>query len=187
VVCRYSEDGSPQSSTSNPADGILILAVTRQDVARNDPDGYKVIRHVSTSGFSSTSGPHVKFTSFRVPAFNLIAEPGKGADVVIRGFTSSAALVAAVSTGIMAASFEAALEFAKNDKRGSKTGLLGRQSVVDLLMDIKMRTDAARSMTWKACHALESGKGGELAYEAKIFCSELAVKCVTDAMLVVGV
>lgn len=41
-------------------------------------------------------------------------------------------------------------------------------------------------MTWKACNALNNRKGGELAFETKIFCSELAVKVVVDAMSVVG-
>jgi nitroalkane oxidase len=92
-----------------------------------------------------------------------------------------------LATGIMAATFEAALDFAKRDDRGGAKGLLGRQSVADLLMDVKMRTDAARSLTWKACHALESGLGPELALESKIFCTEMAVRAVTDAMMAVGV
>lgn len=188
VVCRYSPDGSPQDPTSNPADNILILAVTRADIANNSPDAYKVIKHISTSGFTSTCGPHVKFTSLRVPVFNLLSPPSStSADLVTRSFTSSAALVGALATGIMAATFEAALKFAKSDDRGGKMGLLGRQSVADLLMDCKMRTDAARCLTWKACHALENGFGAEMALEAKIFCSEIAVKAVSDAMLAVGV
>lgn len=96
-------------------------------------------------------------------------------------------MVGAMSTGIMAATFEAALEFAKTDTRGGAQTLLARPSVSDILMDIKMRTDAARFLTWKAASALDNGKGGELALEAKIFCSDLAVKVVVDAMTVVGV
>lgn len=52
-----------------------------------------------------------------------------------------------------------------------------------------MRTEAARYLTWKAAHAVETQTPGgeELAYEAKIWCSEAAVKCVAEAMRVVGV
>jgi len=86
----------------------------------------------------------------------------------------------------MAAAFEAALEFAKRDSRGGKEGLLNRQSVADLLMDVKMRADAARFLTWKAANAIDKGLGGELALEAKIWCSDMAVKAVVDAMSAVG-
>lgn len=91
----------------------------------------------------------------------------------------------------MRATFSAALDFAKRDTRGGAQPILTRQSVADLLMDIKMRTEASRYLTWKACHCLENGPGEykdrrELALEAKIYCSDNAVKCAVDAMKVVG-
>ena len=54
---------------------------------------------------------------------------------------------------------------------------------------MKMQTEAARSLTWKAAHALHSHTPGgeELAFEAKIWCSEAAVRCCAEAMKVVGV
>jgi len=91
-----------------------------------------------------------------------------------------------MSVGIMAAAFEAALEFAKTDTRGGENPILSRQSVSDLLMDVKMRIDAARFLTWKASSALDNGLGGELPLEAKIFCSDLAVKAIADCMSAVG-
>ncbi len=186
VVCRYSQDGKDQDPTANPEDAIMILLVTREVVEKNEASAYQVVKYVELPGHSSASGPHVKFENFRVPGHNLLAEPGKGAAIAIQCFIQSAALVGAMSVGIMAAAFEASLHFAKADARRGAQSLLSRQSVADLLMDVKMRTDAARFLTWKACHALESGKGGELALEAKIYCSDLAVKVVVDAMSAVG-
>lgn len=86
----------------------------------------------------------------------------------------------------MAAAFEAALDFAKNDTRGGADPIIGRQSVADLLIGVKMRIDASRFLTWKASHALDNGLGGELALEAKIYCSDLAVQSVSDCMSAVG-
>lgn len=67
--------------------------------------------------------------------------------------------------------------------------LLERQSVADLLIDIKMRVEAGRALVWRAAHAVEHQKEGgeELAYAAKIWCSEAAVTSVADAMRAVGV
>lgn len=91
----------------------------------------------------------------------------------------------------MRAAFDAALTFAKTDSRGGEKAIIYHQAVADLLMDVKMRTDAARLMAWKALWTLENGPGGfearkELCLEAKVFGSDCAVKAVGDAMRVVG-
>lgn len=129
----------------------------------------------------------MKFTNLRVPASNLLAAPGQGAAVIEKAFTLSAALVGAISVGVMRRTFGLALEFAKKDTRNGKVPVIERQSVADLLIDIKMRCEASRALTWKACVGLEKNENAaELAYETKIFCSDGAVKCVVDAMNLVG-
>ena len=95
-----------------------------------------------------------------------------------------------MSVGVMRATFDCAYGFARtHDAGGNVSSLLERQSVADLLIDVKMRVEAARTLTWKAAHALQSQQQGaeELAYEAKIWCSEAAVRCCADAMKVVGI
>lgn len=126
-----------------------------------------------------------------MPEENLLAAPGTGTAIVEQAFGTSAALVGALSVGIMRAAFEASLRFAKTDTRGGAVPLLQRQSVADLLIDIKMRADASRLLTWKALHGLQHGPGDfkarlELCLQAKVFCSDRAVQCVEDAMRVVG-
>jgi len=186
VVCRHAQAGEAPDPDRDPKQDILVLIVTRQTVADNKPEAYQVLAHLETPGHTAVSGPHVKFSDFRVPAKNLLAEPGKGVEAAAQAFTASAVLVGAMSVGIMRAAFEAALTFAKEDTRGGAKPILERQSVADLLMGIKIRTDASRLLTWKACQALDQGLGAELAIEAKIFGSDNAVKCVVDAMSAVG-
>ena len=190
VVCRHAPN-LDKSTSADPRDSIMILLVTRQDIERNDPDAFKVVKHLDTAGHTAVSGPHIRYINLRVPAKNLLASPGKGATVVEHCFDASAALVGAMSVGIMRATFAAALKFTKEDSRGGSVPILARQSVADVMIDIKMRTEASRYLTWKACHCLENGPGEyqdrrELVLEAKIFCSDNAVKCVVDAMKVVG-
>ncbi len=129
----------------------------------------------------------MRFENLHVPAKNLLAAPGHGATLVEQAFTFTAVLVGAMSVSIMRAAYEAALKFAKEDTRGGAEPILGRQSVANLLMNVKLNCDASRALTWAAAHAVESGRGPEMALEAKIFCSEIAVKSVSDAMSAVGV
>jgi alkylation response protein AidB-like acyl-CoA dehydrogenase len=169
----------------------MILLVTIADIKRNAPGAFKTLRHVPTVGHTACSGPHIKYTNLRVPAKNVLCQPGTGAAVVAGSFDCSAVLVGAMSVGVMRASFDAALAFAKRDNRRGAAELLTRQSVADLLISIKMKTEACRALTWKAANCLENGPGDynarrELALAAKVYCSDECVKTVTDAISVVG-
>ncbi|KAK2036448.1 acyl-CoA dehydrogenase domain-containing protein [Colletotrichum somersetense] len=190
VVCR-DVTTAPQPD-ANPEDSVMIILVTPADLKRSGDGSFQVLRHVSTPGHTSTSGPHIKYTNVRVPAKNVLCPPGQGAAIASGSFDCSAVLVGAMAVGLMRAAFDAALSFAKGDSRGGKFPLLERQAVADLLSGIKMQTEACRALTWKAAHALENGPGDynarrELALAAKIYCSDAAVKAVTDAINAVGV
>lgn len=167
----------------------MILLVTRALIDANSPGAYTVLAQPVMPGHTACSGPHIKFTNLRVPSTHVLAAPGTGAAsrLITGAFTMTAALVGAMSVGIMRKTFDSALLFTKTQNRGGTMQLLERQSVADVLIDIKMRVEAARYLTWKAAQSVELGIGdGELAFEAKIWCSEAAVRSVTDAMRVVG-
>ena len=167
---------------------MAIILVTRDDIANNGPKGFTVLSHPQTVGHTAVNGPHIRFSNLRVPKSNLLAPPGKGADVVDMTFTASAVMVGAMGVGMMRQTFDAALAWAKTERRGGKEIMLQKQSVADLLIKIKTRCEAARALTWKAANAFGRTKyGAELCYEAKIFGSESAVESVTDAINLVGV
>jgi nitroalkane oxidase len=58
-----------------------------------------------------------------------------------------------------------------------------------MLADAKMRIEACRYLTWKACHDFDrtGGREQELAIMAKIFASETATSVVWDCMRLVGI
>jgi hypothetical protein len=58
-----------------------------------------------------------------------------------------------------------------------------------MLADIKMRIEACRYPTWKACHDFErsGGRAEELAIMTKVYCSGAAVEAIYDCMRVVGI
>jgi alkylation response protein AidB-like acyl-CoA dehydrogenase len=189
VVCR--DVTAPADPDSDPRDKVMIILVTRADLDRNGDGAFEVVRHISTPGHTSVSGPHVRYTNVRVPAKNVLCPPGQGAQVAFGSFDASAVLVGAMGVGLMRAAFDAALAFAKRDSRNGAVPLLERQAFADLLSGIKMQAEASRALTWKAAHAMENGPGDydarrELALAAKIYCSDAAVKACTDAINAVG-
>lgn len=186
VVCRQTE-----GEFADPSQAIIILLVDREIVAQNGSQAYEILAEPDLMGHPATTGPHSKFTNFRVPEENVLAAGEAAATLVEQSFTASAALVGAFSVSVMRAAFTAALDFAKKDSRGGTVPLIQRQSVADLLINIKMRMDSCRLLTWKALYSLENGPGDfkarqELCLESKIFASDNCVKCVTDAMSAVG-
>lgn len=142
MVCRCTNPDA-QAKATKPDDLIMVLLVTPADVQRN-PGSFEVLRHPETAGHTAVSGPHVSYTNLRLPQKNLLCAPGEGVPVVTGAFRMSAALVGAMGTGIQRAAFDAALEFAKKDNRGGSGPIIKHQSVADLLIDVKMRTETSR-------------------------------------------
>lgn len=182
---------NPDVITSK-TDSSMLFLLTRAVLDQNFSDGnqncYSTIRHPATPGFTATAGPHIRFSNLRIPSRYVLATGAAAAEIITATFTSSAAIVGAMSTGIMRAAFESALHFGRNHSAGGKAAVLEHQSPADLLIDIKCRVEASRALTWKAAAAIDQNLPGadELAYEAKIFASEAAVKSVAEAMRVVG-
>jgi alkylation response protein AidB-like acyl-CoA dehydrogenase len=193
VVCRQGRPDESQEVATDPSSHILVLVITHTDIANNDPGAYEIISDPELGGHRSTSGPHTRFTNLRVPAANLLSEPGEGANLVEKTFGMSAAIVGAMSVGIMRHAFEVALLFCKSNACGGTEPIIEKQSVADRLIDVKMKIEAARALTWKAMCVLESKEQAlgwdqrlEIAVEAKIWCSDMAPKAVIECMSVVG-
>jgi alkylation response protein AidB-like acyl-CoA dehydrogenase len=176
VVCRTDPALPPQESLA-----IIV-------VPGNTP-GVETVGFLDTVGHRAVVSPVMHFNNVRVPANNLIGKPGDGVRICSRTFSWTAALIGAACTGVMRAAFECALEFARTDKRSGVVPVIEHQNVGYMLADMKMRIEAARYLTWKACHYLDATDrdGDELAIMTKVFSSELCVQVVYDAMRLVGV
>ncbi|KAL4994527.1 acyl-CoA dehydrogenase/oxidase [Aspergillus recurvatus] len=190
VVCRCVDEDVVKRA-SHPRDLIMVLLVTRADIERNGRESFRVVKDIETAGHKAVSGPHIKYTDIRVPAKNVLCSPGTGAEIITHTFEISAMLVGAMGVGIQRAVFDAALSFSR-DTRGGTVPIGQRQSVGDLLVNIKARTETSRFLTWKAAHCLTSGPGEhaqrrEHALLAKIHCAEAAVQSCLDAINAVGV
>lgn len=177
-----------EGKSADPLSETAIIIVTREDIAANEKEAYVVLNHPKTVGHIAVNGAHLRFRNLRVPKANLLAPPGSGHDILSKAFTLSATMVGAMGVGIMRQVFDRALHWAKTNTRGSKETMLQKQSVADLLINIKIRCEATRVLTWKAAHAFgRTPFSAELCYETKILGSENAVQSVQDAINLVGV
>jgi alkylation response protein AidB-like acyl-CoA dehydrogenase len=176
VVCRTDPTTSPQESLA-----VIV-------VPGNTP-GVETQGYLDTSGHRAVVSPIMHFNDVRVPASNIIGAPGDGIKICNKTFSWTAAIIGAACVGVMRTAFDYALTFAKNDKRSGSVPVIEHQNVGYMLADLKMRIEAARYLTWKACHYLDTTDraGDELAIMTKVYSSELCVQAVYDAMRLVGV
>ncbi|ODU04441.1 MAG: acyl-CoA dehydrogenase [Pseudonocardia sp. SCN 72-86] len=174
VVARAGDDPDPAAS-------LAVLLVP------GPIEGLRIDELLDPLGHRAHLLPKFSLVDVRVPDADFVGEVGDGLGIVNAAF--GGALVGACSAGVMRVAFDAALAFARTDRRGGRVPVVEHQGVGFLLADVKTRIEAVRSLTLRACAALDTGAPGaeELSVHAKVFGSEAAVQCLLDLMRVIGV
>lgn len=176
VVCRTDKSGGAGESLA-----VII-------VPGHSP-GIEVVGVYDKLGHRGVVTPAVNFENVRVPASNIIGRSGDGKSIVSGAFSWTAALIGGACVGVMKAAFRHAMEFAQNQKKLGARPVIEHQSIGYRLADMKMGIEASRYLTWKGCHDFQQsdGRNQEVSIMAKVYCSEMAVKVVQDAIRVMGV
>ncbi|QIO31278.1 acyl-CoA dehydrogenase family protein [Bradyrhizobium sp. 1(2017)] len=176
VVCRTNPAAPPEQ-------GVSIIAV------EGPVPGIVFERAIDSIGHRAHLVPEFSLQAVTAPHGNLLGQEGGGLMLASAAFTGTAALVGIFGVALMRAAFDFALHFARTEKRGGVQAIIEHQAVGYALADAKITIEAARYLSWRACHALDAQLPGadELAVQAKIFGSEAAVRVITDLMRVVGI
>jgi len=177
VVCRT-------DPTVGADESLAVIAVP------GDTPGISVVEVYDKIGHRGVVTPRVDFDEVRVPVDNLIGQPGEeGKRIVAHAFGWTGALIGAACVGTMRAAFEFALDFSRTETRLGTVPIIEHQNVGFMLADVKMRIEACRYLTWKACHDFEhtAWLADELPIMTKVYCSETAVSAVYDCMQIVGI
>jgi butyryl-CoA dehydrogenase len=142
-----------------------------------------------TLGHRAHLTPRFRLDEVRVPDGNLVGREGGGLQLASESFVGGVALVGIFGVALMRAAFQFALSFAKRERRGGIQQIIQHQAVGYALADAKTTIEAARALSWHACHAIDTAAPGalELAIHAKVFGSEAAVRVIADLMRVVGI
>ena len=125
----------------------------------------------------------------RVPASNLIGEEGQGFMIAMHTLDRTRPAIAAQAVGIAQGAIDVARRYMK-DRHTFGKPLADFQGLQFMLADMAMKTEAARTLTYRAMALIDEGDhDGELnsvGAMAKCFASDTAMQVTVDAVQLLG-
>lgn len=168
--------------TAEPAHrGMSILLVDA------DTPGLQVTQDIGKLGYKGTESCEVVLDGVRVPSSQLLGGvEGRGLQQALSSLETGRINIAARSVGIAQRAYDEALSYAR-DRTAFGQPIGDFQAVQLRLAEIAVALQAARLMTYWAASRMDDGVRMDTeSGMAKIFASEAALQCATDAMRIHG-
>ncbi len=186
------------------ADIVTVYAVVDPDlpthknagvfIVEKGTPGFTVGKKENKMGIRWSETVELIFEDCRVPAENLLGEPGQGFHIMMKTLDFSRPAVAAQALGIAAGALEYATGYAKERVTFGKP-IIDHQAIGFKLADMVMRTEAARQLLYKTCALLQeqpkdmsrlSPELIRMSSMSKCFCGDVAMWVTTQAVQVLG-
>jgi len=151
--------------------------------------GVEVAAHEDKMGLRGSPTAAITFNEVRVPVTHRIGDEGNGFTIAMHTLDRSRPTIGSQAVGIAQGAIdEAAAYMAERTAFGKPIADL--QGLRFMLADMAMRTEAARTLIYRACSLIENGDPeGELTMigaMAKCFASDTAMSVTTDAVQLLG-
>jgi alkylation response protein AidB-like acyl-CoA dehydrogenase len=177
------------------ADIAVVMAVTDPSrrkrgisafiVERGTP-GFRSGRKMDKLGVRSSDTRELVLESCRIPAQNLLGEPGHGFIDTLRILDRGRIGIAAFSLGIAQGALEASMRYAK-ERRQFGHSIADFQAIQWKIADMAVKVDAARLLTRRAAALRDAGREHTVESSmAKLYASEAAVEVAMEAVQIHG-
>lgn len=169
LLARFNDD---------PVGGLGLILVDREH-------GYQTT-DIEKMGLNSQSTAQVFFEDVRVPASNLMVEPGKAMKALLTMLASSRPIVGLMALAIAEAALEESVQYAKDRIQFGKP-IAGHQLISAKLGEMATKIQAGKLMSYRALSAIDNNERSDV-YSAmsKWFGVELACEVVAEAMQIHG-
>lgn len=183
-------------SNATVANFYTVFAVTDSDaghrglsvfVVERDSPGVSVSQHFDKMGQRASDTAEVIFEDVEVPAENLLGEEGRGFYTAMKVFDKSRPAVAAGAIGVAQRALDESMRYSTERETFGKP-LHQHQAIGHMIADMAMNIESARSLTYRAAHAVDNGDPDKtkLASMAKAFSADMAMKATVDAVQIFG-
>jgi alkylation response protein AidB-like acyl-CoA dehydrogenase len=137
-------------------------------------------------GYRGIETVEMHYDDHRVPAANLIGEPGRGLHYILGALETGRINIAARAVGVARAAFDAALAYAR-ERHTMGRPIAEHQAIQMKLADMATQIEAARLLTKSAAERKQAGERADVeAGMAKLFASETAFAVATESMRIHG-
>jgi len=192
---EYVIDGTKAWVTNGERSGLVALAARTDEgisafIVEKEPgprfEGISVSKNVGKLGYRGVETVEMSYADHRIPAANLIGEPGRGLPQILGVLEVGRINIAARAVGLARAALDAALEYAGQRETFGKP--IGEHQAIQLkLADMATRVQAARLLTRDAAERKAAGLRCDVeAGMAKLFASETALEVATESMRIHG-
>jgi alkylation response protein AidB-like acyl-CoA dehydrogenase len=148
--------------------------------------GFSAVKIKDKFGVRASETAELIFDNVRIHESQVIGQIGKGFKQAMHVLDGGRISIAALSCGVARGAYEAALQYAKEREQFGQP-IANFQAIGFKLADMATEIDAAELLTFQAAFLKNSKK--ELTRQgayAKLFASEVAVKCGNEAMQIMG-
>lgn len=191
----YVLTGTKKFISGSPwCDAAVIITSTSDDPARRETTAFFVERsrpgfrieggYKTMAGQSSTAD--IVLDGCRVPAANLIGEPGQGLGLALGRIAVNRLLHCPTMLGLARLALDDALEHAGRRRQFGQP-IASFQAIQHLLADMATELHAARALMLDVARSLDAGVDSRAETSmAKLFCSETAFRIADRAVQVLG-
>ena len=159
---------------------IMAMAVDR------DAPGVSLGKTEDKLGQRASNTAVVNFDEVRVPAENVLAEPGKGFQLAMMTFDRTRPDIAAGACGIMRRALEESIAYAK-ERKTFGVPIADHQMVQVMIAEMGMKYEATRLLMLKAAWNIDhQTKTSLVSAYAKAFGADSAMQVAIDAVQVFG-
>ncbi|RMG64589.1 MAG: acyl-CoA dehydrogenase [Bacteroidetes bacterium] len=182
-------------TNANIASVYLVMAQTDEEkghkginclIVEREMEGFELGPKEDKMGIRGSDTHSLNFNDVKVPKENRIGEDGFGFKFAMKTLNGGRIGIAAQALGIAAGALERALEYS-HIRKAFGTEIKNHQAIQFKLADMATEVDAARLLTLKAAFEKDNGLDyGTSAAMAKLYASQAAMKCASEAIQVHG-
>jgi alkylation response protein AidB-like acyl-CoA dehydrogenase len=182
-------------SLGNYAKVALIFAQTDPEkghrglacfLVDTDQPGFKPSEIHHKMGLRGSDTAEIALDDVECSDDDMMGEVGDGFKVAMSSLDSGRYSVAAGCVGICQGCLDASVKYSKERQQFGRP-IASFQLVQEMLTDIKLQTDAARMLVWRAGHLKDTGKPNTTETSiAKLYATEAAITCANTAIQVHG-
>jgi alkylation response protein AidB-like acyl-CoA dehydrogenase len=170
---------------------VTITAATGENeisnlIIPNGTRGYEISGPMHKLGWHASDTRELSFEDCRVPAGNLLGEPGKGFAQFMQILDGGRISVAAMGVGLAQGAYDLALAYARERQQFGRP-ISKFQAVQFQLADMSTEIEAGRQLVYRAAWLKDQGKPfGLAAAQAKLYTGLLSNRVVNAALQIHG-